>query len=121
MLKNLVYSIWAVRDMENHATIPRMSTEFTQDEVRKLADLARIAVTDEEVARLQGEIGSILGYVSELNDVSIDAVDPTTQSYPLMNVLREDTVTNKGGEYTDDLLDLAPRRDRAYLQVKKIL
>ena len=98
-----------------------MSTQFTQEEVRKLADLARIAVTDEEVARLPNEIGSILGYVSELNDVSIGAVDPTTLSYPLVNALREDVVANEGGTHTEDLLDLAPRRDRAYLQVKKIL
>ncbi len=98
-----------------------MSADFTQDDVRKLADLARIAVTDEEVAQLQCEIGSILGYVSELNEVSLEAVDPATLTYPLVNVMREDEVTNEGGAHTEALLDAAPRRDRAYLQVKKIL
>lgn len=91
---------------------------ITKEEVKKLADLSRIDMTEEESQSMTGEIDSILGYVSVVQKFTggIEREIPK-----LRNIMRGDVSTNKEGEYTESLLKNAPKREGDYLAVKKIL
>ena len=92
---------------------------ISKDEVKKLSELALLAVDDAELDTLTGEIDTILAYVSE-----IDALTAEVEEYAeptLYNVMREDAVTNESGAYTEEILREAPDTDGKHLRVKKIL
>ena len=89
------------------------------EEVKKLAELARINITSEEVEKVRKEIESILKYVSEIKTVA-EIKMPAREDLP-RNVTREDGSPHAGGIYTDVVLNEAPRRDGDYIKVKKIL
>ncbi|MFZ2621087.1 MAG: Asp-tRNA(Asn)/Glu-tRNA(Gln) amidotransferase subunit GatC [Minisyncoccia bacterium] len=91
---------------------------ITKEDIKNLANLARIEVSPEEVVRMTSEIDSILGYVSQIKDSTGDVEKITPK---LHNVMRDDEVTNKEGEYTGRLLQNASSREGNYLKVKKIL
>lgn len=93
---------------------------MTKDEVIHLSNLARITLTDNEVAAFQTEIDDILAYVSTIQDIA-GAGETAPVVPPVHNVLRDDEVTNEPGHYTDVLLDAAPQREGKYIAVKKIL
>ena len=65
-----------------------------QAAVRRIAHLARIAVTDAEVPHLQGEINAILSFVEELSAVDVEGVEPMTSVIPMKLPMREDVVTD---------------------------
>ena len=91
---------------------------ITAQDIKHLADLARIEMSESEAEKMVPEIDSILGYVGQINavDISAEKIMPK-----LRNVMREDIPTNEPMQYTDALLDNAPARDGNYLKVKKIL
>ncbi len=89
-----------------------------KDEIKNLANLARIEITDAEADSLTTELDSILGYVGQIKDASSGEV---LNAPVLRNVLRDDVPTNSDNEYTVDLLNNAPSREGRYLKVKKIL
>lgn len=76
--------------------------------VRRIADLARIAVTDEEIARLQGELNGILAWIEQLNEVATEGVAPLTGAVRMRLRLREDVVTE--GDQLEAILANAPDR-----------
>ena len=63
---------------------------ITRDDVAHLARLARIAMTDDELDRLAGELDVILGAVARVQEVAADEIPPTSHALPLTNVLRAD-------------------------------
>lgn len=89
-------------------------------DVKHLANLARIAITDDESGSLAKDMTEILGYVSEIEEMTGSKEKEKTVG-PLHNVFREDTDAHEPGIYSEDLLNLAPDRKGDYLQVKKIL
>lgn len=66
---------------------------LSSDEVRHVARLARLALTDEQVETMRGELGAILAYAEEVQQVAATDVPPTSHAYPLRNVLRPDEPT----------------------------
>ncbi len=74
--------------------------------VRRIAHLARIAVEDDEVEHLKGEINSILAFVEQLLEVDVIGVEPMTSVTPMVMRMRQDMVTD--GEIADDILRNAP-------------
>ncbi len=76
--------------------------------VRRIADLARIAVTEEEVARLQGELNSILAWIEQLNEVATAGVEPLAGAVRMQLRLRADVVTE--GDQHEAILANAPDR-----------
>ncbi len=91
---------------------------LTKKDIENLANLARIKVTLGEEESLASEMDSILEYVGKIKEVAGERGD----LIPILkNVLRDDEVTTKAGEYTEALLSLAPGREKNYLKVKKIL
>ncbi len=87
--------------------------------VRRIAHLARIAVSDDEVVRLEGELNGILAFIEQLNEVNVDGVEPMTSVTPMKMKQREDIVTD--GEIADDIVKNAPATDDHFFLVPKVV
>ena len=70
--------------------------DLTRDDVLKLAQLARLQLTDQEVQEFSGELTAILHYVEQLQNVDVSGLKPTNQVNGLINVMREDTEVDYG-------------------------
>ncbi|MDB9519107.1 Asp-tRNA(Asn)/Glu-tRNA(Gln) amidotransferase subunit GatC [Roseofilum reptotaenium CS-1145] len=90
-----------------------------QEQVHKVAHLARLALTSEEEAQFSGELSQILDYVEQLNELDTEGVPPTTRAIELSNITREDLLTPD--EFREALLDNAPDRDGDFFKVPQIL
>lgn len=64
--------------------------------VKRVAHLARIAVSDDDAERMTGELNAILGFVEQLNEVDVDGIEPMTSVTPMDMRMREDKVTDGG-------------------------
>lgn len=91
------------------------------DDVKKLATLSRLALTEEEVGKLQTEISAILAYIDTIQKVELPSQTSGSVYLDIENVMREDVPSHEAGEYTNALLAQAPRSEKGYLKVKKIL
>ena len=87
--------------------------------VRRIAHLARIAVTDDEVGPLQGELNAILAFVEQLGAVDVSGVEPMTSVTPMAMKKREDVVSD--GNKADDVVANAPVTDRNFFLVPKVV
>lgn len=94
-----------------------MSVDATT--VRRIARLARIAVKDAEVARLEGELSSILDWVEQLGEIDTDGVEPMTSVIPLAMKKRDDVVTD--GECADNIVANAPMSEDNFFVVPKVV
>ncbi len=90
------------------------------DEVRRIAALAKIAVTDAEAEKLAKELDSILGYVRQLESVDTAGLESTYQVTGLTNVTRKDEIIDYGTS-REDLLKNAPRKQGGQIEVPKVL
>jgi aspartyl-tRNA(Asn)/glutamyl-tRNA(Gln) amidotransferase subunit C len=90
------------------------------EEIEKLAELSRITLAPEEKESIRKDIESILDYVAEVKEASASLASLNSEGL-VKNVMREDEISNKSGEYSQDLLKEAPRREGNYVKVKKIL
>jgi len=97
----------------------RMSKALQESDIDKLAALARLSVVPEERAALAKDIDAILGYVSELESLTLAA--PVRSKEGLRNVAREDLAEHESATYTPALLESAPRAEDGYVIVKKVL
>ena len=94
-------------------------SEMTPDAVRHLAGLARIALGDEEISRLAGELGAIVEAGEAVQSIATDDVPPTSHPIPLGNVFREDEVGDT--LTTEEALAGAPDHDGSRFRVTAIL
>ncbi|HEY1943270.1 MAG TPA: Asp-tRNA(Asn)/Glu-tRNA(Gln) amidotransferase subunit GatC [Roseiarcus sp.] len=90
-----------------------------QATVRRIAHLARIAVTDAEVPHLQNEINAILAFVEELDAVDVSGVEPMTSVIPMKLPMRDDVVTD--GEIEPAVLANAPLSEDGFFLVPKVI
>ncbi|PLS81932.1 Asp-tRNA(Asn)/Glu-tRNA(Gln) amidotransferase GatCAB subunit C [Candidatus Saccharibacteria bacterium] len=95
-------------------------SKVTIDDVKKLAKLSALQVTDEEATKLQTELETILGYVEQLDAVDVEGVEPTYQVTGLQNVMREDRVIDYGVSQ-QQLLQNTPEQQDAQIKVRKVL
>ena len=91
---------------------------MTKQEVKKVAALARLEITEEEVEIYAKQLTSILEYVSQLNQVDTQGVLPTLQVSGLVNVFREDIVEEC--KVRGKLLEQAPEMDKGGVKVKSV-
>ncbi len=91
----------------------------TNDDVRKVANLARIALPEEKVEHMTKELNSILGWVEQLNEVDVDGVEPMTSVVDTSLPMREDKVTD--GNIQDRVLANAPRSEEGFFVVPKVV
>jgi aspartyl-tRNA(Asn)/glutamyl-tRNA(Gln) amidotransferase subunit C len=87
--------------------------------VRHIAHLARIAVTDDEVERLKGEINDVLAFVAQLSEVDVAGVEPMTSVTPMAMKKRPDVVTD--GDIADDIVKNAPAAQDHFFLVPKVV
>ena len=87
--------------------------------VRRIAHLARIAVADEEVAHLEGELNAMLAFVEQLAEVDVSAVEPMTSVTPMVMQAREDRVTD--GNIAEAIVQNAPARENHFFVVPKVV
>ena len=94
--------------------------KLSRDDVLKLAELARISLSDDEVDSFASELSAILGYVEQLSSVDVSGLEPTNQVTGLVNVMRKDKVIDYG--YTpDELLKIVPKVEKNMLKVKRMI
>ncbi|WP_424362546.1 Asp-tRNA(Asn)/Glu-tRNA(Gln) amidotransferase subunit GatC [Methylocystis parvus] len=87
--------------------------------VRRIAHLARIAVEENEVERLRGELNAILSFVETLSEVDVEGVEPIASVLPMQMKKRADVVTD--GAIADDVLANAPVKEDHYFVVPKVI
>jgi aspartyl-tRNA(Asn)/glutamyl-tRNA(Gln) amidotransferase subunit C len=87
--------------------------------VRRIAHLARIAVADEEVEHLRGELNAILAFVEQLGEVDVAGVEPMTSVTPMRMKQRPDLVTD--GNIVDQIVKNAPAVEGNYFLVPKVV
>ena len=87
--------------------------------VRRIAHLARIAVTDAEVPHLQGELNAMLAFVEQLSEVNVDGVEPMTSVTPMEMKKRADVVTD--GDIIDEVVRNAPDTVNHFFLVPKVV
>lgn len=87
--------------------------------VRRIAHLARIAVADEEVEHLRGELNAMLAFVEQLSEVNVEGVEPMTSVTPMVLKKRADVVTD--GNIRDDVLANAPSTEDGFFLVPKVV
>jgi aspartyl-tRNA(Asn)/glutamyl-tRNA(Gln) amidotransferase subunit C len=92
---------------------------LTKDDVKKLATLARIKLTDEEVEKFQKDLSAIFDYIDALMQVDIDGVEEVSQVTGLVNVQRRDEAVLTSSR--EEILAQAPAVKDGYLKVKAIL
>jgi len=99
-----------------------MSIDITT--VKKVASLARIAVTDEQAEKLVPELNNILGWVEQLGEVDVSGVEPMTAVIPNILRLRDDVVNADpltGGNMRDKVLANAPQAEHGFFAVPKVI
>ena len=87
--------------------------------VKRVARLARIAVSEEEANRMTGELNGILGFVEQLSEVNVEGIEPMTSVTPMEMRKREDVVND--GNKADAIVANAPATDRNFFQVPKVV
>lgn len=95
-------------------------SSITIDDVKRLAQLSALYVTDEEAEALRRQIGDILGYVEQLNEVDTTGLEPTYQVTGLENITRKDVIKEYGVSQ-EALLQNAPDVQNGQIKVKKVL
>lgn len=92
---------------------------LSESEVRHVAMLARLALTDEQVDTLRGELNSILGHIDTIRQLDLDGVEPMTHAVPLVNETREDVV--RPGLPRDLALKNAPESEAGAFVIPRIV
>lgn len=92
---------------------------LTPDEVRHIARLARLGLTDDDVAHFSDQLSDILDYFEELSRVDTENVPPTAYTLNLHNIMRDDEPDPSSDR--DDILSNAPLSEEGYFRVRAIL
>tara|TARA_B100000575_G_C23135764_1_gene659769 strand:+ start:995 stop:1303 length:309 start_codon:yes stop_codon:yes gene_type:complete len=92
---------------------------ITKDTIRKISNLAKISIADQEVEKLESEISSIIRWVEALNEVNTENVDPMSNSLTGGLRMREDLVTD--GNKVSDILSNSPVDDENFFVVPKVI
>ena len=94
-------------------------SHISADDVRKVAELARLALPEDKIATYTVQLERILDYVDQLDAVNTSEVPPTTRAVEVVNVSRQDQV--KPTPVREALLNLAPQREGDFFRVPRIL
>ena len=92
---------------------------ISSDEVKKVAQLARLELNEGEIHQHAEQLEKILEYIKQLEKINTENVPCTTRAIEVVNVLRKDEKTNY--ENSEEILDLAPSRENKFFKVPKII
>ncbi|MBM7601115.1 aspartyl-tRNA(Asn)/glutamyl-tRNA(Gln) amidotransferase subunit C [Virgibacillus halotolerans] len=94
-------------------------SDITKDQVKHVAHLARLAITEDEAAELTKELSAIIGFAEQLNELDTEGVEPTTHVLNMKNVMRKDepkaTITQ------EEALKNAPDKKDGHYRVPAIM
>lgn len=90
-----------------------------QNDIKKLAQLSRIEISDAEEKLLQKDMESIVVYISQIKEVASGT--PSKEAGDLHNVMREDNTPHPTGAYTKEIMSEVPDKENGYVKVKQIL
>jgi aspartyl-tRNA(Asn)/glutamyl-tRNA(Gln) amidotransferase subunit C len=93
--------------------------KLERDAVLHIAKLARVALSDDEIATFSEQLSEIIGHFDALNAVDTDGVEPTAHTLPLRNVMADDS--SRPSLPQDDVLAMAPNVEDGYLRVRAVL
>ncbi len=99
--------------------ISQMSKNIDEQQVRHIAHLARLKLTDDEVAKFSDQLAAILTYIEKLSEVNTDGIEPTAHAVPMQNVFRDDVPAPSLG--AEKVLANAPGKVASYFKVPKVL
>ncbi len=105
--------------MAGSTTASRAFMSVDETTVRKIASLARIAVSDGEVAAMTGELNNILTWVEQLGEVDTAGIQPLAAVVPNQLRLRDDVITD--GDIRDEVLANAPQAEHGFFAVPKVI
>lgn len=88
-------------------------------DVKRLSELARIDISDNEATELLKDMSSILNYVGEIKEAATEEILPEVEA--LKNVMREDGIPHESGKHSKDILAEVPKTEKEYVRVKQIL
>ena len=91
---------------------------ISTDDVKHVAKLARLELTEEEIDKYSKQLGSILQYVEQMNEVDTTGIEPMPHAIPVYNVMREDVV--KYEQTKEEMLAYAPFEEDGFFRVPKI-
>ena len=94
-------------------------TKITEEEVKKVAHLARLELNENEINNHAEQLEKILDYIKQLEKIDTDDVPCTTRAIDVINVFRKDE--KKNYDCTEDILELGPSREDEYFKVPKII
>lgn len=94
-------------------------SRISEDQVKHVAHLARLAITEEEAVMFTSQLDAIISFAEQLNELDTDHVQPTTHVLPMKNVMREDVA--KEGLPVDEVLKNAPDHKNGQIRVPTIL
>ena len=89
------------------------------DEVKHVANLARLAITEEEAEKFTNQLDAIIAFAEQLNELDTDNVEPTSHVLDMKNVLREDVA--KAGLPVEEVLKNAPEHENGQIKVPAII
>ncbi|GAB4259991.1 MAG: Asp-tRNA(Asn)/Glu-tRNA(Gln) amidotransferase subunit GatC [Deferrisomatales bacterium] len=93
--------------------------KITPDEVRHVAELARLRFSDEEIERFTSQLSAILEYVAQLEALDLEAVEPMAHAHDVVNAFREDAVQPSLGQ--EAVLANAPEAEGGCFKVAKVI
>ena len=96
-----------------------MEKKIDQAQVRKVAKLSRLDLSEEEIEEFTSQLSAILNYVAKMNELDTAKVEPLAHCLPISNIFREDVAKESLG--TEKVLANAPQRDGEFFKVPKIL
>ena len=96
-----------------------MSERLTLDEVRQVAKLARLRLTDEQLERYRSQLSSVLDHIAKLNELNVEGVEPMAHPSDLVNRFDEDRVAESLD--VEQVLAIAPAVEGHFLAVPKVL
>jgi len=93
---------------------------LSKDEVKKIANLARIEISEEEAGKYATELSDILGFVEKLNEANTEGVEPIAHITGAKNILREDKVVEYSDETKENIIKNFPEKKERFDKVKAV-
>ena len=94
--------------------------EITREDILHLADLSNFSLSEEEITSLGGDLKNIIKYISQLDELNVDGVEPTYQVFEMENIWRKDEILPQDAD-REELLALAPDSEDYQVKVPKVL
>jgi len=94
---------------------------LSKEEIKHIAKLARLDLTDAELEKYGGQLSDVLNYIDQLKEVEVKGVEPTAQVTGQENVLREDKIEDWNEKEIEEALTDAPEKEDRFIKVKRVI